>query len=163
MGTWLTPNELSEVVAAETGFPSPVPTQIVSNGEFNPLPQTAQQKQVEALVVELADASARKLRMERRQFLKTASGMAAAFLAMNQVYGPLFDVGKAEAADLDAADERARKLAGQFIFDDQVHFVRDDYKFEGLLDLGKFASKHWNPGMLKDLKIELLRYKFENF
>lgn len=163
MGTWLTPDELREVVPGETAFPSPVPTQIVSNGEFNPLPQTPQQKQVEALVVELADASARKLKMERRQFLKTAAGMATAFLAMNRVYGPLFDVGKAEAADLEAADERAASLAGQFIFDDQVHFVRDDYKFEGLLDLGRFAAKHWNPGMLKDIKIELLRYKFENF
>jgi predicted TIM-barrel fold metal-dependent hydrolase len=164
MSTWLTPNELQEVAPAEqAAFPSPVPTQVVSNGEFNPLPQTPSQKRVEARVAEIADASAHRLRLGRREFLATASGMAAAFLAMNEVYGPLFDVGAAEAADPAAADERAAALAGQFVFDDQVHFVRDDYKFEGLLDLGRFAAKHWNPAMLKDLKLDLLRYKFENF
>src|SRR5262245_14324759 len=164
MSTWLTHDELTHVAPAEqAAFPSPVPTQIVSNGEFNPLPQTESQKRVEARVVELADASARRLRMGRRQFLATASGMAAAFLAMNEVYGPLFEVQAAEATDPAAADERAAALAGQFIFDDQVHFVRDDYKYEGLLDLGRFAAQHWNPAMLKDLKLDLLRYKFENF
>lgn len=164
MSTWLTQDELKEVAPAEqAAFPSPVPTQVVSNGEFNPLPQTASQKRVEARVVELADAAARRLRTSRREFLATASGMAVAFLAMNEVYGPFFDVQAAEAADPAAADERAAALAGQFIFDDQVHFVRDDYKYEGLLDLGRFAAKHWNPAMLKDLKLELLRYKFENF
>ena len=30
--------------ADEVGFESPVPTQIVSNGEYNPLPQTDHQK-----------------------------------------------------------------------------------------------------------------------
>src|SRR5262245_8693803 len=120
MSTWLTPNELTEVAPAdEAAFPSPVPTQIVSNGEFNPLPQTAKQKRVEGRVIEMADATARKLGMGRRDFLKTASGMAAAFLAMNEVYGPVFEVQAAEAADPAAADERAAKLAGQFIFDDQ--------------------------------------------
>ena len=85
--------------------------------------------------------------------------MAAAFLAMNRVYGPVFQVQEAEAADPAAATERAERLADQFIFDDQVHFVRDNYKFEGLLDLGRFAAKYWNPAMLK----ELGRYKFDNF
>jgi predicted TIM-barrel fold metal-dependent hydrolase len=163
MSSWLTNDELNEVAPAEqAAFPSPVPTQIVSNGEFNPLPQTPRQKQVEARVVELADASAKRLGVDRRRFLASASGMAAAFLAMNEVYGPLFEVAAAEADDPDRADERAAALAGQFIFDDQVHFVRDDYKFEGLLDLGRFAAKHWNPA-LKEMKIDLLRYKFENF
>jgi predicted TIM-barrel fold metal-dependent hydrolase len=163
MGTWLSPNELHRVAGGESAFPSPVPTQIVSNGEFNPLPQTPEQKRVEARLIELADATAGKLGIGRRDFLRSASGMAAAFLAMNQVHGPLFDVSPAEAADPDAANARAAAFAGQFVFDDQVHFVRDDYQFEGLLDLGRFAAKHWNPGMLKELKIELLRYKFENF
>ncbi|HMC64168.1 MAG TPA: amidohydrolase family protein, partial [Gemmataceae bacterium] len=37
------------------------------------------------------------------------------------------------------------------------------YKHPTILDLGKFAAKHWNPKMLKDQGIELGRYKFENF
>lgn len=164
MSTWLSENELKQVAPGETmAFRSPVPTQIVSNGEFNPLPQTARQQQVEGRIAELADENGRRLGMDRREFLKTSSGMAAAFLAMNHVYGPLFEVEEAEASEPDAAAKRAERLAGQFIFDDQVHFVRDDYKFEGLLDLGHFASKHWNPAMLKEQGIELGRYKFENF
>lgn len=164
MSTWLSNNELKEVAPAETtAFRSPIPTQIVSNGEFNPLPQTTSQRQVQNRIVELADRYSKRLGVARREFLKTAAGMAAAFLAMNEVYGPVFEVPEAEAAEPDAAAERVSQLAGQFIFDDQVHFVRDDYKNEGLLDLGRFASKHWNSAMLREQGIELGRYKFENF
>ena len=37
--------------------------------------------------------------MDRREFLKTTSGMALAFLAMNEVFGPVWQVSEAEAAD----------------------------------------------------------------
>jgi predicted TIM-barrel fold metal-dependent hydrolase len=164
MSSWLSQAEMNEVAPAETAaFPSPVPTQVVSNGEYNPLPQTARQRQVEARIVALGEAYGTKTGMGRRAFLQTAAGMAAAFLAMNHVYGPLFAVTEAEAADPEAAAERAAGLAGQWVFDDQVHFVRDDYKYPGLLDLGRFAAKHWNPKMLQDRGIEIGRYKFENF
>ena len=164
MSTWLTREEMKEVAPAEkAAFPSPVPTQVVSNGEFNPLPQTENQKRVEARVVQLADTYGPKLGMSRREFLRSTCGMAAAFLAMNQVYGRLFDVGEIEAAEPEATGERANALSGQFIFDDQVHFVRDDYTHDAILNLGRFAAQHWNPSMLEDLDIEMLRYKFENF
>ena len=101
--------------------------------------------------------------MDRRTFLKTASGMAAAFLAMNEVFGPVWNVSEAEAADTDMADARAKALKKQFIFDDQTHFVRDDFDKEGLLGLGKYASEHWNPDMLKDIPLVLQRYKFQNY
>jgi hypothetical protein len=61
--------------------------------------------------------------------------MAAAFLAMNDVFGPVFEVSRAEAATPGVADLRAQALSGQFIVDAQTHFVRDDFKLEGLLDL----------------------------
>ena len=164
MSTWLTSEEMKRVEPAEQAtFPSPVPTQVVSNGEYNPLPQTENQKRVEARIVELADGYGRKLGMSRRKFLQSASGMAAAFLAMNEVYGNLFEVAEVEASESEAALERAETLSGQFIFDDQVHFVRDDYKNDTILNLGRFAAEHWNPAMLDDLGIDLLRYKFENF
>ena len=52
---WLTEKERSRTkVAEEAGFASPVPTQIVSNGEYNPLPQTESQKKVEGRIKELA-------------------------------------------------------------------------------------------------------------
>jgi uncharacterized protein len=76
-----------------------VPTQIVSNGEFNPLPQTHQPQQVEGRIKELVDKHAVELGMDRRHFLRTSCGMAAAFVAMNHVFGNLFDVSEAEGGD----------------------------------------------------------------
>ena len=106
MALLLSKSELSRTEPAErAAFNSPVPTQIVSNGEFNPLPQTAQQRRVEARIKEIADAVAPKLGLDRRQFLRTGCGMATAFLAMNDVFGPLFAVNRAEAAEPAAAAE----------------------------------------------------------
>jgi hypothetical protein len=161
---WLTERERRQTAPADdAAFASPVPTQIVSNGEYNPLPQTAEQKQVEGRIKELADKYAKKLNMDRRRFLRTSSGMAVAFLAMNEVFGPVWMVSEAEAADTDMSNARAKALKKQFIFDDQTHFVRDDFDKEGLLGLGKYAAEHWNPGMLKDVPMALQRYKFQNY
>ena len=162
MGTYLTPEEIRELDDADVRFESPVPTQIVSNGEFTPLPQTEDQKKVEARIKELAELHGAKLGLDRRQFLQTSAGMATAFLAMNEVFGPVFDVSKAEAADIELAAARADGLSNQFIFDDQTHFVHDDFKQEGLLGLGVFASEHWNPD-LRPEQLTLAYYKFENY
>ncbi|HKW55276.1 MAG TPA: amidohydrolase family protein [Stellaceae bacterium] len=164
MGILLSDEELARVEPAEqAAFHSPVPTQIVSNGEFSPLPQTDRQSQVESRIKDLADTLSRKHGMDRRQFLRTSSGMTVAFLAMNEVFGPLFSVGRAEAAEPEAAIERARALSRQFILDDQVHFVRDDFNEEGLLDLAKYAAQNWEPGIAKDAPMNLSRFKFNNF
>ena len=50
-------------------FHAPVPTRMVSNGEYMPHPQTNQQKHVEHRVKELAEDAAKKLGISRRQFL----------------------------------------------------------------------------------------------
>ena len=56
MPHFLSDDELQRTVPAETAtFASPVPTQIVSNGEYNPLPQTPEQARVEARIKDLAD------------------------------------------------------------------------------------------------------------
>ena len=167
-GVHLSDEEMSRVMGAESGaMRSPIPTQIISNGEYNPPPQTPKQKQVEGLINEYADKYGRKMGMDRRKFLTTTCGMAAAFLAMNKVYGPVFDVTEAEAADREMSDERAKLLSGQFIFDDQTHFVRDEFDKEGLLGLGDYASKNWNPAMIDEKKggvpLTLARYKFQNY
>src|SRR5437899_1434083 len=131
MPHYLSDEELRRTAPAEVAsFKSPVPTQIVSNGEFNPLPQTREQQRVEARIKELADDFGRRHGMNRRQFLASSAGMAAAFLAMNEVFGPIFDVSRAEAADPGVAAQRAGMLSGQFIFDVQTHFVRDDFKHD---------------------------------
>ena len=164
MSIWLSKEQLKKLSAAENSLAaSPVPTQMISNGEFTPLSQTEQQKQVEARISEISNYTGEKLNMDRRSFLKTSSGMAAAFLAMNDVFGPLFSVAHAEVENLEMADQRAAQLAGQFIFDNQLHFVRDDYSNAALLGLGQYAVDHWNPTMLDDVGLEMYRYKFENF
>jgi hypothetical protein len=86
MGTWLSEREQRLVVGAETASAAtPIPTQIVSNGEYLPPPQSETQKRVERRIFELADDNGKRLGLNRRQFLQTSCGMAAAFLAMNEV------------------------------------------------------------------------------
>ena len=162
MGIYLSDRELAQLEPAESGFRSPVPTQIISNGEFNPLPQTSQQKQVEARIKELAERHGTKQGLDRRQFLRTTCGMAAAFVAMNDVFGNVFNVSEAEAADPERAAERAEALKNQFIFDDQTHFVRDGFQQEGLLGLAVFAAENWNPALDQE-KTNLYYFKFENY
>ena len=106
-----------------TGKNLPLPTQVVSNEEFYPMPQTVDQKTVENLILSMADDYGRKLGMSRRQFLMTTGGMAAAFLAMNKVYGESFTVSEAEITEPGAFTERWPK--DQFIFDVQTHHVKD--------------------------------------
>src|SRR5258708_29787204 len=45
---------------------SPVPTRMISNGEYMPVPQTEKQKRVEARIEELADQASKKLGSSRR-------------------------------------------------------------------------------------------------
>src|SRR6266481_1442367 len=99
MGSWLSEREQRLVVGAEASAATPVPTQIVSNGEYFPPSQSATQKKVEARINELADLNGKSLGLNRRQFLRTSCGMAAAFLAMNEIYGNVFQVTAAEARE----------------------------------------------------------------
>jgi predicted TIM-barrel fold metal-dependent hydrolase len=164
MGSWLSEREQRLVAGAETASAAtPIPTQIVSNGEYLPPPQSEVQKRVEQRIFELADTNGKRLGLSRRQFMQTSCGMAAAFLAMKEVYGAnVFQVDAAEAREPELMLARAQSLAGQFIFDVQTHFVRDDFNHQGILRLGEFAAQHWNPKM-KEEGISLARYKFANY
>jgi predicted TIM-barrel fold metal-dependent hydrolase len=155
--------ELKQFKSAQTdAFRSPVPTQIISNGEFTPTKQTEQQKNVEIRIKQLADELGKKQGLSRRQFLTSASGMAAAFLAMNEVFGPLFMVNQAEAAEPERAMARVNSLQNQFIFDDQTHFVHDEFNHDGLLNIPRFAADHWEAGLTKD-QLSLSDLKFQNY
>lgn len=149
-------------LAAFDKDPLPIPTQIISNGEFNPLPQTEQQKKVAFLIREKADQYCRKTGVDRRSFLRSSAGMALAFLAMNEVYGALFHMDQAEARDMDQAEARRLRLQNQFIFDVQLHFVSDDYDEPGILQIRQYAAKFLNPALKGEITtFEKLR--FENF
>jgi predicted TIM-barrel fold metal-dependent hydrolase len=101
----------------------PIPTQVLTNQEYIPLPKTEKQRQVDYLLNEYADKYGKKRGLSRRAFFKTASGFAAALLAMNKVYGmKFFDVEEVEAAD-EAAALAKKKPGNQFIFDVQTHYL----------------------------------------
>src|SRR5258708_23703481 len=81
--SWLTEEELSKCKRAYEvdKLRSPVPTHLVSNGEYLPqFGQAAQQKEVEVRLADMADKAPKKLGISRRQVLATSGGMAAAFI-----------------------------------------------------------------------------------
>jgi predicted TIM-barrel fold metal-dependent hydrolase len=169
MSTWFSSKDLEQVRSAErAAFRSPVPTQVVSNGEYLPPPQTPEQRRVEACIKERASAMSRKLGQTRREFLGTSAGMALAFVAMNEVFGRIFAVDAAEAADPAAASARAASMAGEFIFDDQTHHVHDTYAWKDILFLRDYAAgknpeaKAWNPA-LGPAPSTLEAYKFDRY
>src|SRR6266498_4368168 len=102
---------------------SPIPTRMISNGEYMPVPQTEQQGRVEARIEELAEAASKKLGIGRRAFLRSSGGMAATLLAMNEVFGRFFNVSLIEMFE-PAAYAAAAPPKDLFVFDDQLHFVR---------------------------------------
>ena len=146
----------------------PVPTQVVSSGECLPPAQTRRQARVEWLLQRDADLHAGRQGIARSRYLRSQSGMAAAFLAMNQVYGEVYDVAPVEAADRDAAEERRDATRGQFIFDVHTHHVHDDYRWEGQLWLRAaargdlFGSEPWNPDLVGQ-ELDLKYYKFDYY
>jgi uncharacterized protein len=103
----------------------PIPTRLVSNEEFPPIPQTPAQRRVEDRILAEAARLAPRLGLSRRQFLSRSGGMAASLLAMNAVFGRFFDVLPVEAADPVAFQERSG--APVFIFDVQLHYVSAGY------------------------------------
>lgn len=158
---FLTDDEIAALrPAREAMFPSPIPTQVVSSDEFAPIPQTAQQKQVEARIKAMADEIGGRQGLPRRGFLATASGMAAAFLAMNDVYGPVFGVSRAEAQERDRAEARAAGLRDQFIMDVHTHYLREDTRLMGFVNMRQAVGRAgWNPQLNPDEQtIDSLKY-----
>jgi predicted TIM-barrel fold metal-dependent hydrolase len=160
----LDPEELKRLLPAEThSYASPIPTQSVSSDEFMPSLQTASQRRVQARIKELGSELAAKHGMTRRGFLRTGSGMAAAFLVMNEVYGPLYEVSRAEAQTPDMAKERAKTMSKQFVMDCHTHFLRDDTRIMTFVRAREGVGKAgWNPALVgKPQTIEDL--KFANY
>ena len=149
----------------------PLPTRLVSNEEFPPLPQTPAQQAVEQRILAQAARLAPRLGLSRRDFLRTTGGIATSLLAMNAVFGRFFDVLPVEAADPPAFKERT----GQpfFIFDLQLHYVGSGYdphgdasrrggvSKQGLLGLRR-SARRLNPKLAAD-RGTLADLSWENF
>lgn len=106
-------------------FPAALPTQIISNEEFLPIGQTAEQACVERVANELVETAAARRGVTRREFLKTTGGMAAALLAMNEAFGRFFNIEDIELFETAAFAEQQGNP--YFIFDVQTHYVSSHY------------------------------------
>ncbi len=137
------------------GVDSPVPTQVVSNEEFEPRPQTKVQKHVEQLIGELSEDRAKKLGLPRREFMRTSMGLATCFLASNMAYGKNYwDVDESETWETAAYDERWPKDE-YFIIDVQAHFTNG-------VALG-FRTMEFIKNMGFNLKNDVESYSFKTF
>jgi hypothetical protein len=106
---------------AQSDVQLPIPSRIASNEEFVPPPQSAKQKEYEARLKAISEEAAKGQGMDRRRFLRTGSGMAAALIALNETFGRVYDVSAAEVRSQEAFAERWPK--NQFIFDIQTHHI----------------------------------------
>jgi len=164
MGDWIKSDRETNarLNRLDEGGGLPIPTRIVSNGEYTPPPQSEAQRKVEAALYVLADRFAPKRGLDRRGFLKTSFGMAAAFGALNSVFGSSYAVAQDEMSDDGAAAEWAARHASQFIFDGHLHFVHDDYAWPGILGFRNAARFMQADGIpQRDPTFEDV--KFENF
>jgi hypothetical protein len=135
---------------------SPMPTQVVSNEEFTPRPQTQKQKHVEHLIGELSADRAKKLGMERRDFMRTSMGMATCFLASNQAYGKNYwEVDEAETWEEAATQEKYPK-GEYFVIDVQAHFTNG-------AAVGNFRGSEFIKNMGFQIKSDAESYGFKNF
>ena len=111
----------------------PVKLDTTTNGEFAPIPLDAVHHHARHLAMEAATNNAKRLGVDRRSFLVSASGVAATLLAMNDAYaaagrdnaidgrGGFFDLPKESALEVPVA--RSALDGNEFIFDVQGHFV----------------------------------------
>jgi predicted TIM-barrel fold metal-dependent hydrolase len=157
----LDPDERAALVPADelTGE-LPIPARPVSSDEFMPAPRSARQREFEARALAYGDGLAAQQGLTRRRFFQSAAGMAAAFLAMNDTFGPLFGVSRAEAAEPERAAQRAASLSGQFIMDMHTHFLHDRTRLAGFVRSREAVGRAgWNPALAgKPQTLEDLKY-----
>jgi hypothetical protein len=138
------------------GVDSAMPTQVVSNEEFIPRPQTKKQQQVERLIAAMTEEKSKKLGMERRAFMASSMGMATCFLANNLVWGPqsCWAVDEIETLEPGAYEDKYPK-SEYFIMDVQAHFTNG-------VAIG-FRNMEFVKNMGFNLKDDPESYSFPNF
>jgi len=136
------------------GIDSAIPTQVVSNEEFIPRPQNERQAKMENLIGEMSVANAKKVNMDRRNFMASTMGLATCFLAANKVYGQVFDVDPVEAYEPQATAEKWPK-DDYFVIDVQSHFTNG-------IQL-PFRDMEFVKNMGFQLKNDVEAYSFHNF
>lgn len=139
----------------------PFPFWAVSNGEWCPPGPSARQLAAARLYTAEADRRARRLGMSRRDFVRSAAGMATGFFVLNTAAG-LPSQGSAAVLPVSPEQcddpEAARELfsAEYFVMDVQLHHVDTDlFPFPGLGTL-RFFHPDDPPGLTDTQKLELL-------
>jgi uncharacterized protein len=151
--SWFSEEQLERLAPADHAdrVHSPIPTQMVSNGEYMPIGQTDKQKEVEARLEALSAQAAKRLGMSRRKFLTTTGGFAASFIAMNEVFGHFFDVRPIEML-VPEAYAHSGPPRDLFVMDDQTHIIRSSRQGPGnaLRDIAQGNHTNFNPNDLPD-------------
>ncbi len=140
------------------GVDCPIPTQVVSNEEFIPRPQTKRQKQIEDLTMEWGTRNAKKLGMSRRAYMASSMGIATAFLATNCVAGKdVWEVSEDEQFEPEAVEKALTggKKGKYFVMDVQAHFSNG-------IPLG-FRNSETARNMGFNLSDDVDAYSFRNF
>ncbi|MGL4541309.1 MAG: amidohydrolase family protein [Polymorphobacter sp.] len=115
----LPPAVRARLTPAETLPPLPIPPRVVSNGEYLPPRQSRALKGYEARMLAHARDAA-----DPARWLASPLAMATGFVELNSAFGGGFDAD--DARDADAANAARAARADDFVFDDQVHFLKDD-------------------------------------
>ncbi len=161
----LPPDVRASLLPSERMHPLPVPSRILSNGEYSPPPQSAALAAYERRALDDGARAARRQGIAATEWWATPQGMAASFAQLNSVFGPSFEVEAGEAEDADVAAARRARLADQFVFDDQVHFLKDDADpelFRSLTDLIEISAELLNLSGA-GRRFEIDRIKFAQF
>jgi predicted TIM-barrel fold metal-dependent hydrolase len=158
-------DELAALANASTASQdTPIPLQMVSSDEYVPSRKSVKQVEVGQRLGQLADDLGGALGLSRRTFFRSASGMAAAFVAMNQTYGAeLFAATLDEARSPGAADARAHALKDQFVIDVHTHFVHDRFMPEAAQQLPfpwrkAVAEFGWNPQVGSNVSMKAVQF-----
>ncbi|MBX7168540.1 MAG: amidohydrolase [Pirellulales bacterium] len=142
------------------GIDSPMPTQVVSNEEFIPRPQSTRQKQVEHLVQRMSEDNAKRLGMTRRDYMASSMGLATCFLANNKVWGNYWEVDEAETLEAGAYEDKWPK-SEYFIIDVQAHFT-NGFAI-GFRNMQLFKNQEFVKNMGFKLQETPEAYAFPNF
>ncbi|MCS5636532.1 MAG: hypothetical protein NZ990_08435, partial [Myxococcota bacterium] len=107
---------------------TPFPFHSVSNGEWKPPLPSREQRAAARLYVEESERRARRLGISRREFMRSAAGMATAFMVLNTVAGlacsgpeAVLPVSADQCDDPEAAAELF--VTDYFVMDVQLHHV----------------------------------------
>jgi hypothetical protein len=113
--------------ASEKDTRLPIKLDATSNGEFEPVPLDAVEREARRAALADADRAARRLGLGRRSYLVSACGAAATLAAFGRTFAAAGRTGGAYAVPPEAAyePELAQATVGgdEFIFDVQLHHV----------------------------------------